>query len=149
MPEFLTKDRSKSCLMDPDDSAQKLFSDNEYPFSANIQLTYLTILSAWGKVMAYNLEFKPVLHFFRHIRNAAAHNGRFQFDKKAIDVKSGELKEKAQWNFFEIKSNMQGTKLLPNLKDENNSFWDQGDLVEFLLDFENHYPELKNSRENK
>ncbi|MBV5311709.1 MAG: hypothetical protein JZU47_00345 [Prolixibacteraceae bacterium] len=143
VPGFLTKDRSKSYEIDIDESARKLFSEDEYPFDANSQLTYLTIIAAWEKAMVHKLQDKPVLQFFRHIRNAAAHNGRFHFDKKVIDEKSGELKKKAQWNQFEIKSSLQNMKLIPKFKEENEAFWDQGDLVEFLIDFENYYPELK------
>jgi len=143
VPGFLTKDRSKSYEIDIDESARKLFFEAEYPFDANSQLTYLTIITAWEKAMVHKLQDKPVLQFFRHIRNAAAHNGRFHFEKNVIDEKSRELKKKAQWNQFEIKSSLQNMKLIPKFKEENEAFWDQGDLVEFLIDFENHYPELK------
>jgi hypothetical protein len=143
VPAFLTKDRSKSYEIDIDESARRLFSSDEFPFDANSQLTYLTIITAWEKAMVHKMQDKPILQFFRHIRNAAAHNGRFHFEKNVIDEKSGELKKKAQWNQFEIKSSLQNMKLIPKFKEENEAFWDQGDLVEFLIDFENHYPELK------
>ena len=105
----------------------------------------MTIISAWEKAMQQNLIDSPVLQFFRHIRNAAAHNGKFHFDKKVIDLKNNTLTQKANWNSFNIQLDLQGKRLIKETKDDNEEFWDQGDLIEFLLDFENYHPEIKKS----
>jgi len=105
----------------------------------------MTIIVAWERILPYKLPDKPVLQFFRHIRNAAAHNGKFDFKKKVIDYQSGELLKDATWNSFEIKVADQDMPLIARHKQDKAAFWDQGDLVEFLLDFENHYPEIKSA----
>jgi hypothetical protein len=38
---------------------------------------------------------------------------------------------------------MQGQPLLVTTKIDQDGFWDQGDLVEFLFEFETHYPAIK------
>ncbi|MDB5157310.1 MAG: hypothetical protein JWR50_2017, partial [Mucilaginibacter sp.] len=68
---------------------------------------------------------------------------KFHFTGKAIDSKTNELVKVAQWRHFEIKANLQNQPLLVTTKIDQNGFWDQGDLVEFLLEFEHYYPVIK------
>lgn len=144
VPGFTTKDKTSVYRMDPNSSALKFVEEERGITGKNIELTHMTIISAWEMFMALKPIDSPILQFFRHIRNAAAHNGKFHFDKKVIDASSGELKLEASWKGFVITAKHQGVHLIPKDKNDNDSFLDQGDLVEFLLDLENHYPELKN-----
>lgn len=143
VPGFRTKDNSKVYRMDPDFSALKFVAEQGGYSDKNIEFTHMTIISAWEKIMGLNLADSPTLQFFRHIRNAAAHNGKFHFDKQVINQASGELKLKAEWKKFIVTPTLQDLHLIARSKSDTDFFWDQGDLVEFLLDFENHYPELK------
>jgi hypothetical protein len=143
VPGFQTKDKSSEFRMDVENSAIRFYQDNAGITDKNIELTHMTIISAWEKILPFNLPDSPVLQFFRHIRNAAAHNGKFHFTGKALDLKTNELVKVAQWHHFEIKANLQNQPLLVTTKIDQNGFWDQGDLVEFLLEFEQHYPVIK------
>jgi len=145
VPGFMTKDKGTTYRMIPNSSAIQFVQIWRGLTDKNIELTHMTIISGWEKIMSKKLTNSPILQFFRHIRNAAAHNGKFYFDKKVINKSTGELKEHAEWKTFTIKSSLQDLNLIARDKNDIESFWDQGDLVEFLLDFENHYPELKHS----
>lgn len=143
VPGFTTRDKQTTYQMEPNTSAIHFINDTQGITKTNIELTYMTILIAWEKALAFNLNDTPVFQFFRHVRNAAAHNGKFHFDKKVINQQTGDLVKKAEWKNFQIVSAMQNMPLVACDKNDTTNFWDQGDLVEFLLDFENHYPELK------
>jgi hypothetical protein len=145
VPGFTTKDKARTYQMEPNESSKQFVNQTGGLTKTNLILTYMTIVSAWEKILPLNLTDSDVYQFFRHIRNAAAHNGKFQFDKKVIHQRSGELKKSAKWRTFEIKSSLQGVSLIVEDKNDQNNFWDQGDLVEFLLDFENHYPSVNSA----
>jgi hypothetical protein len=146
VPAFQTKDKGRGYRMDTNTSAVQFVQDTGGITDKNIELTHMTIIVAWEKILSYNLANTPVLQFFRHIRNAAAHNGKFHFTKKVLDNQTGELLKEAKWGNFEIKASLQDLPLILKDKNDQDSFWDQGDLVEFLLDFENHYAELKGNK---
>ncbi|MBU0697199.1 MAG: hypothetical protein KKE39_11870 [Bacteroidetes bacterium] len=141
VPGFLKKDKTIAYEFDPYQSAVEFVNDTGGRTSANIELTHMTILKAFEKIADLNLS-GDVFEFFRHVRNASAHNGKFHFHKKVLN-KEGELLKIAKWENFEIKASMNGLYLIMEHKEDTTSFFDQGDLVEFLLDFENHYPEIK------
>ena len=143
VPGFRTKDKTNLYRMMPNNSAVQFVEEQRGLTTKNIELTHMTIISAWEKIMAFNLKDTSVWQFFRHIRNAAAHNGKFHFDKKVIDSSTGELKQKAEWKTFVITPTLQGKHLIAKDKNDSDFYCDQGDIVEFLLDFENHYPILK------
>lgn len=145
IPGFTTKNGSNVFRMDVEASAAHFLHDTKGLTDKNIELTHMTIIVAWEKVLGLELADGPIFQFFRHIRNAAAHNGKFHFSKQVIDS-NGELLKPAMWGNFEIKAAMQGKPLIVRTKKDESGFWDQGDLVEFLLDFETHYPEIKKTR---
>lgn len=107
-----------------------------------ISIAGMVIISAFEKISSRNLKDSDVLQFFRHIRNAAAHNGKFYFTDSVLK-KEGGLKKVAKWKNFEIKSDLLGENLFNSLNSSNDRYWNYGDLIDFLLDFENYYPELK------
>jgi len=107
-----------------------------------ISMAESTIIVGFEKIMTKNLLDSKEKQFFRHIRNASAHNGKFHFDKKVLN-KNGELKKEAQWSSFIIKSDLQGQKMFSISKSSRDNFWDLGDLIDFLFEFESYYPELK------
>jgi hypothetical protein len=143
VPAFTTRDKRITYQMEPDTSSAHFIYDTQGISNINIELTHMAILVAWEKIAGLNLNDTPVFQFFRHIRNASAHNGKFHFEKKIINNQTGELLKEAKWRRFIILASMQGMPLIPIDKGDTTSFWDQGDLVEFLLDFENQYPQLK------
>jgi hypothetical protein len=143
IPGFITKDKRVTYRMLPNESGLQFAVEERGITGANVEFTHWAIISAWEKILPYDLPDSKILQFFRHIRNAAAHNGKFHFTNKVIDNLTGELKKEAEWKSFVIKSSFQGLKLFADTKADSNCFWDQGDLVTFLLDFQNHYSVLK------
>ena len=119
------------------------FMNFEQVYNHINKLAELLIINAYEILRLKNPNQSYVLEFFRHIRNAAAHNGKFYFTADVICSNSKELKKIAKWRNFEIKSNLQDYKLFNNKKVNDNNFWEYGDLIDFLLDLENHFPELK------
>lgn len=142
VPGFVSKNEKTVFRLDPNLSALKFIDDTRGITDTNIRLTHMTIISAFEKIMQQNLDDSHVLQFFRHIRNASAHDGKFHFDKKVIDPKNNVLIKKAHWKEFNIQPSLQGKRLIKENKDDKEAFWDQGDFIEFLLDFENYYPKL-------
>jgi hypothetical protein len=140
VPGFLRKNKTIAYEFNPYQSAVEFVNDTGGRTSANIELTHMTILKAFEKIAGFGLSGE-VFEFFRHIRNASAHNGKFHFHKKVLN-KENELLKVAKWKTFEIKASMNGLNLIMENKEDNTSFFDQGDLVEFLLDFQNHYPNI-------
>lgn len=132
VPGFRTKDKTNLYRMMPNHSAVQFVEEQRGLTTKNIELTHMTIISAWEKIMALNLSDSPILQFFRHIRNAAAHNGKFHFDNKVIDKTTGDLKHTAEWRSFVITPNLQGLHLIARDKNDTDFFCDQGDIVEFL-----------------
>jgi hypothetical protein len=146
VPGFSTKDKTHTYQMEPNNSAVRFLQDDQGITHKNIELTHMTVITAWERIQCFNLADGPVKQFFRHIRNAAAHNGKFHFVKKTLDLQTGTLLKQAKWKNFEVTASLQGTPLIVENKNDLVGYFDQGDLVEFLLDFENHYPELKTKR---
>jgi hypothetical protein len=145
VPGFLKKDKSLTYRMEPNISAYNFIAQErgEGSSARNISLTHMTIMAAWEQIITLGLPNTSILEFFRHIRNAAAHNGKFEFHNKVLDKTSGDLIKPAEWKTFKITSNLQGKHLIALTKLDTECFMDQGDIVEFLLEFESHYPQIK------
>lgn len=144
VPGYLSKDKKILFRFDPNKSAYHFVHDTGGLTDVRMKLLNMTILSAFEKAMPYLKNHSPTSEFFRHIRNAAAHNGKFHFTKKNIDVNSNKLRRIAIWNNFEIRIENQNQELFIKDKDDDSGFWDGGDLIAFLLDFQNHHEEIKN-----
>lgn len=71
---------------------------------------------------------EPHWLFFRYIRNAAAHGGRFNF---TVSIKE------AQWNDIVIDKSLQDSKLFKTNK--HDGLLNLGDAILFLLDIEKEY----------
>lgn len=70
------------------------------------------------------IDDSPILEFFRHIRNGAAHDGKF-------DIRPGSLKKAASWGNKNISYTMSGNELF-------GDFFAIGDSMLFLEDVEAH-----------
>ncbi|CAN0302053.1 unnamed protein product, partial [Ectocarpus fasciculatus] len=143
VPGFETKSDGKVYRMDPNYSAAHFVNDTRGRTDVNLRITRMTIISTYEKMVDKIQDWTNIMEFFRHIRNAAAHNGKFHFNSKVLDKKTGELKRNAKWDKFEITAQLQDQPLFTESKKDDRNFWDQGDFVDFLLDFENHHPEIK------
>ena len=138
-----TKDGRHVYRFDPNTSAGLMPDQIDNIKPNNILLAHMIINAAYERSISKINGDSPVKQFFRHIRNASSHNGRFHFGSGVIDSGTNELKKDAKWNQFEIKASCQGQLLFPEDQLDTLAFWDLGDLVEFFLDFENHHPEIK------
>jgi hypothetical protein len=75
----------------------------------------------------------PLWEFFRHCRNAAAHNGQFRFGR-------GEPKHLAEWDRFKLQSSMHGTPLFGGKG--MTGLLGPGDPIRLLWDIEQAYPNI-------
>ena len=71
-----------------------------------------------------SLNDSPIFEFFRHIRNAAAHDGRF-------DIRQGSVEKSAQWRDKTISYSLNGQELF-------GEFFAIGDTILFLQDVEKY-----------
>lgn len=143
VPGFERKDKSEVFRFDPNKSAFHFVHDTGGITNARLKVYYMTILTAFEKVMPHITEWSPQREFFRHIRNAAAHDGKLRFDNKTISKTENKLKKSAIWKDFEITLKNQDQDLFIRTKSDKLGFWSDGDLFKFLLDFENYHPEIK------
>jgi len=145
-PEFHKKKSSDYIYFNANKSAKELPHPSLLDiYNQTISIAEMIIIAGYQKLMSYSPEDSDILQFFRHIRNAAAHNGKFHFTtgKNGTLDKNGSLKKNAKWADFIITSELQNKRLFNESKSSTEKFWDIGDLIDFLLDLENHYPEIK------
>lgn len=76
----------------------------------------------------------PIWQFFRHIRNASAHRGKFSFN-------TNEPTKEAKWQNIEITKELDGADLF--ISSENKGLIYAGDVLLLLLDIEEQYPNIK------
>lgn len=78
----------------------------------------------------------PEWRFFRHIRNAAAHNGQMDFynGRRFISPDT----RNASWSGIEITSDMQG-RMLIKTKDRIDGIMTIGEVIQFLHNFERKF----------
>lgn len=121
--------------IDIDEIATDAFYNLGYLIEAGLEFSAarMLLISAYeikkDEIKGKGLETDELWQFFRHCRNAAAHNGRFYFKKD-------EPKFKNKWGNFEIVSDMAGTKLF---RDEKEGFVSSGDIVRLLWDIEQKF----------
>ena len=146
VPEFRKKNSPDFYYFDVDQVSLDITPDKIVEvYKHVVSLAENIIIVGYQKLMTINPKDSDVLEFFRHIRNAAAHNGRFYFKQGKngpLDV-NGQLKKKASWNGFVIDGCLNNSLMFNVSKSSEDKFWDLGDLIEFLLDIENYYPEIK------
>lgn len=142
-PEFHRIKNDETIYFDIDKVASKLLADGlELIYDNLIYIAQMTIAAGYDKIMQLKLKDSEVLQFFRHIRNASSHNGKFFFTDAVLDSQ-GNLSKPAIWRDFNITSNLQNKPLFNKDQSNPNKYWDIADMIDFLLDFENHYPEIK------
>lgn len=142
-PEFKCINNTKTIYFDANNVSSKLLEEGLEKIYENLISTAQMALSAgFERVMQLNLADSDVLQFFRHIRNASSHNGKFLFYRKVLD-NDGNLLKSAKWKNFTITSDLKDKPLFSKKQFDKNKFWDIGDMIDFLLDFENSYTEIK------
>lgn len=83
-----------------------------------------------------SVENDPIWQFFRHCRNAVAHNKKFLFTNK-----NQGFKNKAIWRNFEITADLEG-KLLFQDSPQSEGFLEPADVLYLLSDIEKEYPDI-------
>ena len=142
-PEFKRINNTKTIYFDANNVSSKLLEEGFEKIYENLISTAQMVISAsFERVMQLKLPDSDALQFFRHIRNASSHNGKFLFKTNVLD-NDGNLMKSAKWKNFTITSDLQGKPLFSKKQSDNNKFWDIGDMIDFLLDFENNYTEIK------
>jgi len=91
------------------------------------ELNRMFLVSMWGILQDTqtfpSISTQPVIQFFRHVRNACAHNGRFNFTS---------VQHKAKWRDKEITPSQSGQELFPK-------FLMDGDVLLLVLDVNAHF----------
>lgn len=110
-----------------------LNSDFSEPLNASMEYLLITAFALTSKQYREHKD-EPLWLFFRYIRNAAAHGGKFYFAKS--DPTDSDPKE-TQWNGFIINKSLHGRKLFKTTK--KDGLLKFGDAILFLLDIEREY----------
>lgn len=148
VPGFSRKEKDLVYKLEPNFAAGQMIRRSEYSNGINIRLTHMTVITAFQFIISKLTKQSSAREFFRHIRNAAAHNGKFHFTKDVIDS-SGELKKTAKWKNFNISPDIQGLQMFAKTKSDSEYFWGQGDFIEFLIDFQKIHPEILINTDNQ
>jgi hypothetical protein len=134
-----------SVEIDIDEIATELFNNNRYLLENGLG-TYsarMLLISAYEIkkefIFSKLLQNDELWQFFRHCRNAAAHNGKFCFE-------TNEPKYISKWKHLEIKSGMHGEELFTTT-DPLNGCLSLGDPIKLLWDVEQKF--LKKENEDK
>jgi len=107
--------------------ANEIFSNYQNPIEAFNKMAVGSLLIVSWEVTKPDHSQDPLWEFHRHCRNAAAHNGNFNF-------LHGEPKRPAKWRSFEIVPNLQGRPIFPN--SSGGGFISPGDVLYLLADIE-------------
>ncbi|MDQ7838932.1 MAG: hypothetical protein RDU59_10645 [Thermodesulfobacteriota bacterium] len=107
--------------------ANEIFSKHQYPVETYNKMTAGALLIVSWEVTKSDHSQDPLWEFHRHCRNAAAHNGNFNFQH-------GEPKRPAKWGALEIVLTLQDTPIFPN--SSGRGFIGPGDVLYLLADIE-------------
>ncbi len=127
--------------VDINDIAEDLLNNCSYLFNSGspFAATYMLLISAYEITNDYrtknNCQNDPLWQFFRHCRNASAHNGKFY-------LKNGEPRCTAKWDKFEILKTMDNTRLFKN-NPTDSALLSIGDPIRLLWDIEQTYSDMK------
>jgi len=130
----LTRSFQKDAIkIDVNEIANEIVKEFHYLSPYIIQAGEMLLISAYESTKQFKNK-DSIWEFFRHCRNAAAHKGRFKFNKN-------KPRNLAEWNSFRITKQLEGTPLFytPN----NNGMLKVGDPLDLLWDIEQKYPKIK------
>ena len=107
--------------------ANEIFQKHQDPIEAYNKMTSGVLLIVSWEVTKSDHSQDPLWEFHRHCRNAAAHNGDFNF-------RHGEPKRPAKWGALEILHTLQDTPIFSN--SSGRGFIGPGDVLYLLADIE-------------
>jgi hypothetical protein len=118
--------------IDVNEIANEVVKEFNYLSPYIIRAGEMLLISAYESTKQFKSN-DTIWEFFRHCRNAAAHNGKFKFRKN-------QPSNLAEWNNFKITNELEGTYLFytPN----NNGMLKVGDPLDLLWDIEQKYPKI-------
>ncbi|SMO60344.1 hypothetical protein [Gracilimonas mengyeensis] len=120
--------------VEADQVAKEIKSNFNYLLPHVIRSTGSLIILAHENTKGKSYRDKgPLWEFLRHCRNAATHNGLFDF-------RGSEPKRLAQWKNLTITSDLQDHPLFKN--DKGHGFLYPGDPIRLLWDIEQTYPDM-------
>jgi hypothetical protein len=111
----------------------EIVSEHSHLLSFLMPLAAGSVLIAAYEMTKHCRDEGPLWEFFRHCRNAAAHNGRFHFTR-------GEPKRPAEWGRFKLELSMHGTPLFSGKG--TTGLLGPGDPIRLLWDIEQAYPNM-------
>jgi hypothetical protein len=132
--------------IDIDEIATELFNNNRYLLENGLGTYAARMLLISAYELKKRLIFSSLLQndelwqFFRHCRNAAAHNGKFYFKTKEPEFIS-------KWQNLEIKSKMQGEELFTTT-DPLKGYLSLGDPIKLLWDVEQKFFKKENAEKS-
>lgn len=137
--QFINSLNDKKFEIDIDGLSNLIFTRKFNPVDHINQAIRILIITAYQFTKQYN-DKSPIWEFFRHIRNASAHGGKFNFTYNSYEKKQEPVR-KAKWHSIEIVGQLQGTKLF--VEKPGVGLLYAGDIVLLLMDIEDQYPDIK------
>lgn len=125
--------------VDIEELSKQVFQKKFNPSHHIYQAIKILIITSYEVTKEIN-DKSPIWEFFRHIRNASAHGGRFNLLFNKYEKKQEPVRE-AKWRSKEINESLHGTKLLIESPDIGLLY--TGDVILLLLDIEDQYPMIK------
>lgn len=121
-------------IADPDVMSLEIMSNHNYLLESYVQSAMVILVMAHeiAKDEPYH-DQGPLWEFLRHCRNAATHNGLFDFRR-------GEPRRSAVWGKFQLETSLHGTRLFKDAS--GNGLLSVGDPIRLLWDIEQAYPNI-------
>lgn len=91
---------------------------------------YFLIINTYALTVDKHSSDDPLWQFYRHVRNAAAHGGKFNFNKNQPDKPS-------EWKNMKLEASLNKTYLIDTI--DQKGYMKFGDIILLLLDIEDKF----------
>ncbi|GGF76654.1 hypothetical protein GCM10010912_22210 [Paenibacillus albidus] len=118
-------------VIDIDDLANQVLEYNKDGFDYLFHgALYFLIINSYALTVDKHYSDDPLWQFYRHVRNAAAHGGKFNFNKNQPDKPS-------EWKNMRLEASLNKTHLIDTI--DQKGYMKFGDIILLLLDIENKF----------
>lgn len=128
--QILAFPNGQKIVIDPIQLARYLLHNQERMIENNFRQVEYMIITAYALTEGKYRNNDPLWQFFRHVRNAAAHGGKFNLQRNQPD-------KPAEWGEKRIERGLNGKRLVSFIGQEG--FLETGEIILLLLSVEEKF----------
>lgn len=128
--QILAFPNGQKIVIDPIQLARYLLHNQERMIENNFRQVEYMIITAYALTEGKYRNNDPLWQFFRHVRNAAAHGGKFNLQRNQPD-------KPAEWGEKRIERGLNGKRLVSSVGQEG--FLETGEIILLLLSVEEKF----------